>query len=45
MCIATTGFTLSPLMARLLAEHMSAGAPLPGGFSPDRLSTHQPATM
>jgi glycine/D-amino acid oxidase-like deaminating enzyme len=45
MCIATTGFTLSPLMARLLAEHMSAGAPLPAGFSPDRLSTHQPATM
>jgi len=35
-CIATTGFTLSPLMARLLAEHMSSGAPLPAGFSPDR---------
>jgi len=35
-CIATTGFTLSPLMARLLAEHMSTGAPLPAGFSPDR---------
>ena len=35
-CIATTGFTLSPLMARLLAEHMSSGAPLPAGFAPDR---------
>jgi glycine/D-amino acid oxidase-like deaminating enzyme len=35
-CIATTGFTLSPLMARLLAEHMSSGTPLPAGFSPDR---------
>jgi glycine/D-amino acid oxidase-like deaminating enzyme len=43
-CIATTGFTLSPLMARMLAEHMSSGAPLPAGFSPDRASNHQPAT-
>jgi len=43
-CIATTGFTLSPLMARLLAENMSSGAPLPPGFSPDRASTPQPAT-
>jgi sarcosine oxidase, subunit beta len=43
-CIATTGFTLSPLMARLLAEHMSTGATLPAGFSPDRASTYQPAT-
>lgn len=40
-CIATTGFTLSPLMARLLAEHMSAGAPLPAGFSPERGAAQQ----
>jgi sarcosine oxidase, subunit beta len=40
-CIATTGFTLSPLMARLLAEHMSSGAPLPAGFAPDRAIVHQ----
>jgi glycine/D-amino acid oxidase-like deaminating enzyme len=43
-CIATTGFTLSPLMARLLAEYISSGAPLPPGFSPDRAPAHQPAT-
>lgn len=37
-CIATTGFTLSPLMARLLAEHMTdpASRPLPAAYSPDR---------
>jgi glycine/D-amino acid oxidase-like deaminating enzyme len=44
-CIATTGFTLGPLMARLLAEHMSSGAPLPAGFSPDRASANQPARV
>ena len=36
--IATTGFTLGPLMARLLAEHMASPIPrpLPPAFSPDR---------
>jgi glycine/D-amino acid oxidase-like deaminating enzyme len=38
-CVASTGFTLSPLMARLLAESMSTpgrdGA-LPAAFRPDR---------
>jgi glycine/D-amino acid oxidase-like deaminating enzyme len=38
-CIASTGFTLSPLMARLLAESMTApggAGPLPAAFWPDR---------
>jgi glycine/D-amino acid oxidase-like deaminating enzyme len=45
-CVATTGFTLGPLMARLLAEQMtSAGSnsPLPAEFSPDRAPASQPA--
>jgi glycine/D-amino acid oxidase-like deaminating enzyme len=42
VCLATTGFTLMPLLARLLAEHMATGAPLPPSFSPDRQSS-QPA--
>jgi glycine/D-amino acid oxidase-like deaminating enzyme len=38
--IATTGFTLGPLMARLLAEHMASSdpRPLPDAFSADRAS-------
>jgi glycine/D-amino acid oxidase-like deaminating enzyme len=38
--IATTGFTLGPLMARLLAEHMASSdpRPLPPAFSADRAS-------
>ena len=38
-CVASTGFTLSPLMARLLAESMAApgrARPLPAAFRPDR---------
>jgi sarcosine oxidase, subunit beta len=45
-CVATTGFTLGPLLARLLAEQMtSAGArpPLSPEFSPDRAPARQPA--
>jgi glycine/D-amino acid oxidase-like deaminating enzyme len=34
--IATTGFTLSPLIARMLAAHMSGHATLPPEYSPDR---------
>ena len=38
-CVASTGFTLSPLMAQLLAESMAApgrARPLPAAFRPDR---------
>jgi sarcosine oxidase, subunit beta len=39
-CIATTGFTLGPLMARLLAEQMTSApgstSPVPTTYSPDR---------
>ncbi|MCF6508122.1 FAD-binding oxidoreductase [Blastococcus sp. MG754426] len=44
-CIATTGFTLSPLMARLLAEHMArpSSRPLPPEYSPDRNPAGRPA--
>ena len=38
-CMATTGFTLGPLMARMLAEELSnpgARSPLPDHFAPDR---------
>jgi glycine/D-amino acid oxidase-like deaminating enzyme len=34
--VATTGFTLSPLIARMLAAHMSGRATLPPEYSPDR---------
>lgn len=46
-CVATTGFTLGPLMARLLAEQITSPTrcvPLPADFSPDRASANQPAT-
>jgi glycine/D-amino acid oxidase-like deaminating enzyme len=45
-CIATTGFTLGPLMARMLAEHMTSAPgrlPLPPEFSPDRGAGREPA--
>jgi sarcosine oxidase, subunit beta len=45
-CVATTGFTLGPLMARLLVEQMtspSAHPALPADFSPDRAPARQPA--
>ena len=41
-CMATTGFTLGPLMARMLAETLakpSARSPLPEHFAPDRVAT------
>jgi glycine/D-amino acid oxidase-like deaminating enzyme len=44
VCLATTGFTLMPLLARMLAEHMATGAPLPPSFSPDRRSSHPAPT-
>ena len=42
--IATTGFTLSPLMARLLAESMATGNnPIPPAYAVDR-EIHQATT-
>ncbi|MGH3261091.1 MAG: NAD(P)/FAD-dependent oxidoreductase [Trebonia sp.] len=41
-CMATTGFTLGPLMARLLAETLANPAgrsPLPDHFAPDRVAS------
>lgn len=41
-CMATTGFTLGPLMARLLAEtlaHPGSSSPLPDHFAPDRAAS------
>jgi len=35
-CIATTGFTLGPLIARMLAAHIAHGEPLPPEYAPDR---------
>jgi len=35
-CIATTGFTLSPMIARMLAAHIARGEPLPLEYAPDR---------
>lgn len=43
-CIATTGFTLSPLMAQLLAEQLGPrpGRSLPAAYSPDRNPAGRP---
>jgi len=35
-CIATTGFTLSPMIASMLAAHVARGEPLPAEYAPDR---------
>jgi sarcosine oxidase, subunit beta len=35
-CIATTGFTLSPMIARMLAAHIARDEPLPLEYTPDR---------
>jgi glycine/D-amino acid oxidase-like deaminating enzyme len=44
-CIATTGFTLSPLLAQLLAEQMTSRSDrfLPADYSPDRSAAGRPA--
>lgn len=45
-CMATTGFTLGPLMARMLAETLArpgAPSPLPDHFAPDRTASAAPA--
>jgi glycine/D-amino acid oxidase-like deaminating enzyme len=42
--MATTGFTLSPLLARLLAEELATGrSVVPPEYAPDRI-VGQPAT-
>jgi len=40
MCLATTGFTLGPLVARRLAEAMTgdASVPLPAAYAPERVA-------
>jgi glycine/D-amino acid oxidase-like deaminating enzyme len=38
-CIATTGFTLSPLIAKMLAAHIARGESLPPEYAPDRKGT------
>lgn len=35
-CVATTGFTLSPMIARTLAAHIARGTALPPEYAPDR---------
>lgn len=35
-CVATTGFTLSPMVARMLAAHVARDEPLPPEYAPDR---------
>jgi glycine/D-amino acid oxidase-like deaminating enzyme len=41
-CVATTGFTLGPLIGRMLAAHLARGEPLPPEYAPDRM--HLPTT-
>jgi glycine/D-amino acid oxidase-like deaminating enzyme len=43
-CIATTGFTLSPLIAQRLAAHIARGVPLPPEYAPDRKGREWTAT-
>ncbi len=43
-CIATTGFTLSPMIARMLAAHIARGEPLPPEYAPDRKGQRWTAT-
>jgi glycine/D-amino acid oxidase-like deaminating enzyme len=35
-CLAPTGFTLGPLVARMLAAHLARDEPLPSAYAPDR---------
>jgi len=39
LCLASTGFTLGPIIARTLAEHLAgrSGGRLPAGYAPDRV--------
>ena len=44
ICIATTGFTLSPMIAKMLAANIARGEPLPPEYAPDRKGTRWTAT-
>jgi len=39
LCLASTGFTLGPIIARMLAEHLAgrSGVALPAEYAPDRI--------
>jgi sarcosine oxidase, subunit beta len=44
LVVGSSGYTLSPMLARRVAEHlMGTGPPLPPEYSPDRTSAAQPA--
>jgi glycine/D-amino acid oxidase-like deaminating enzyme len=43
-CLAATGFTLGPLIARMLAGHVARGEPLPPEYAPDRKGVEWTAT-
>jgi sarcosine oxidase, subunit beta len=43
-CLATTGFTLGPMIARMLAAHIARGEPLPPEYAPDRKGLRWTAT-
>jgi len=43
-CLATTGFTLSPMIARMLAAHVARGEPLPPEYAPERKGSRWTAT-
>jgi glycine/D-amino acid oxidase-like deaminating enzyme len=44
ICIATTGFTLGPMIAKMLAANMARGEALPPEYAPDRKGTRWTAT-
>jgi sarcosine oxidase, subunit beta len=44
ICIATTGFTLGPMIAKMLAANIARGEPLPPGYAPDRKGSRWTAT-
>jgi len=41
--VGSSGYTLSPILARMLAEQMTGGAALPPEYSPDRVPAVAPA--
>jgi glycine/D-amino acid oxidase-like deaminating enzyme len=43
-CVVPTGFTLGPLIARMLAAHIAGRAPLPPEYAPDRKGRQWTAT-
>ncbi|HXF97086.1 MAG TPA: FAD-dependent oxidoreductase [Gaiellaceae bacterium] len=38
VCVAMSGFTLAPLLGRMVARHLAHGEPIPAAYSPDRHS-------